>query len=482
MGEPRTVVDLADALRHRGTDVRVVTSPAGTRADDAVVDDVVFDSRSARPGALFCCLRGSTADGHEHAAAAVAAGSPAILADRPLAVTVPQLLVEDARAAMAPAAAEVHGDASRSVQVVGVTGTNGKTTVTHMLAAILDAADRPAGVIGTLSGVRTTPEAPDLQRQLAALRDEGRTTVAVEVSSHALVQHRVDATRFAVAVFTNLSRDHLDYHGTMEAYFKAKAVLFEPALAERAVVNLDDPHGRLLHDAAQIPTVGFSVDDVDHLALGLSEASFTWRGAPVRLPVGGRFNVSNAVAAATAAAELGIDAGVIARGLSSVRTITGRFEVVDVGAPFTVVVDFAHTPDGLDHAITAAREVAAGGRVHVVFGCGGDRDRTKRPSMGEVTARLADRVVATSDNPRSEDPISIIDEALAGMARTDHVVVEPDRRAAIGMALDGAEPGDIVIVAGKGHEAHQEIAGEMLPFDDRQVVRDEWRRLQGGGA
>ena len=471
---------LVATMRDRGTDIRLVTSPGSTTVDDVRVDDVVFDHRSARAGALFCCLRGSSADGHEHAAAAVAAGSPAILADRPIAVAVPQLVVDDARAAMAVAAAEVHGRPSESLDVIGVTGTNGKTTVTHMLAAILDAAERPAGVIGTLTGVRTTPEAPDLQRQLAAFRDAGRTTAAVEVSSQGLVQHRVDATRFAVAVFTNLSRDHLDYHGTMEAYFKAKARLFEPDLAALAVVNLDDPHGRLLLDAAQVPTIGYSIDDVEDLTLGLREASFTWRGAQVHLPLGGRFNVSNAVAAATVAAELGIEAQIIAGGLSSVRTITGRFEVVDIGAPFTVVVDFAHTPDGLEHVLSAAHELVADGRVHVVFGCGGDKDTTKRPAMGEIAARLADRVVVTSDNPRSEDPRAIIDEAVAGMARTDHVVIEPDRRKAIGRALEGAEPGDIVIVAGKGHEAFQEIAGELLPFDDRQVVLEESARLRGG--
>jgi UDP-N-acetylmuramoyl-L-alanyl-D-glutamate--2,6-diaminopimelate ligase len=478
--EPVTAMHLAVEMRERGTEVRVVTSPDGASPDATLIRDVIFDHRSASPEALFCCLRGSTVDGHEHASAAVASGAPAILADRPLAVSVPQLVVDDARQAMATASAVVHGDPSHDIDVVGVTGTNGKTTVTHMLAAILDAAERPAGVIGTLSGTRTTPEAPDLQRQLAAFRDAGRTAAAVEVSSHALVQHRVDSTRFAVGVFTNLSRDHLDYHGSMDAYFKAKARLFEPDLSERAVVNLDDPHGRLLLDAAQVPTIGYSVDDVEGLSLGLREAAFTWRGAQVHLPLGGRFNVSNAVGAATAAAELGIDEAVIAGGLSSVRTITGRFEVVDIGAPFTVVVDFAHTPDGLEHVLDAAREVVAGGRVHVVFGCGGDRDRAKRPAMGEITSRLADRVVVTSDNPRSEDPMAIIDEAVAGMARTDHVVVEPDRRTAIGLALEGADAGDIVIVAGKGHEAFQEIAGEMTPFDDRQVVVEESARLRGG--
>ena len=476
----RPLAAVIHELELAGHDVRVVTSPEGPAVETTAVDDVVFDSRAAHAGALFACVRGSRSDGHEHAATAVAAGATALLSDRPVAVKVPQLVVADARISMAVVAAAVHGHPSTSLDVIGVTGTNGKTTVTHMLASIFDAADRPAGVIGTLTGTRTTPESPDLQRQLATFRDEGRRVAAIEVSSHALVQHRVDQVRFAVSVFTNLSRDHLDYHGTMEAYFKAKARLFEPDMSARAVVDVDDPHGRRRLDAATLPTVGCSLADVDDLVVGLREASFTWRGAQVHLPLGGRFNVSNAVVAATTAAELGIDPAVIAGGLSSVRSITGRFEVVEVGAPFTVVVDFAHTPDGLDHVLTAAREVAGSGRVQVVFGCGGDKDRTKRPAMGEVASRLADRVVATSDNPRSEDPMAIIDEAVAGMERTDHLVVEPDRRAAIALALDGAEPGDIVIVAGKGHEAYQEVAGELLPFDDRQVVLEESARLRGG--
>lgn len=443
-----------------------------------VVHDVALDHREVRPGTLFCALTGRTSDGHDHAAAAVAAGAVAVLCQRPLGLAVPELRTEAARPAMARLAADVHGRPSESLDVVGVTGTNGKTTVAHMVGSILDAAGIPCGVLGTLSGVRTTPEAPDLQRTLAAMRDEGRRAAAIEVSSHALAQHRVDATRVRVGVFTNLSRDHLDFHGTMEAYFQAKARLFEPAMTDQGVVNTDDPYGRLLLDAAQIPTIGYSMADASDLELGIDRSSFTWRGLRIELPLAGRFNVSNALAAATAAAAIGAEPDAVAAGLARIEPIAGRFQVIDLSAPYTVVVDFAHTPDGLAHVLEAAREVAGGHRVHVVFGCGGDKDRTKRPAMGEVADRLADRVVLTSDNPRSEDPLEIIGEALAGMGRTDDVVVEPDRRAAIATALAAACDGDLVIIAGKGHETHQEVAGRHLPFDDREVVREEHARLQ----
>ncbi|QGG95550.1 UDP-N-acetylmuramoyl-L-alanyl-D-glutamate--2,6-diaminopimelate ligase [Actinomarinicola tropica] len=468
---------LVATLREAMPELSVAGSTEGIR-----VADVVLDSRAVTPGSIFCALVGQTSDGHDHAAAAIESGAVALLCERPLGLGVPEIRTRFGRSAMALLASEVHGRPSTALDVVGVTGTNGKTTVTHMVQAILEASGRPTGVIGTLSGVRTTPEAPELQRRLAELRDSGRTAAAIEVSSHALAQHRVDATRFRVAVFTNLSRDHLDYHGTMEAYFQAKARLFEPELAERAVVNLDDPYGRLLLDAAQVPTVGYSLDDAADLELGLDRSRFTWRDVAVELPLGGRFNVSNALAAATTAALLGASPQAVADGLARLPSIAGRFEVIDLRAPYTVVVDFAHTPDGLARVLEAAREVVGEHRVHVVFGCGGDKDRTKRPAMGEVADRLADTVVLTSDNPRSEDPRSIIEDTLAGVRRTEGVVVEPDRRAAIATALEAAGPGDLVIVAGKGHEKYQEVAGEQRPFDDAVVVREEHARLGGGCA
>jgi UDP-N-acetylmuramoyl-L-alanyl-D-glutamate--2,6-diaminopimelate ligase len=307
------------------------------------------------------------------------------------------------------------------------------------------------------------------------MRDAGTRAVAMEVSSHALSQGRVAGTRFAVAVFTNLTPDHLDHHGTMEAYFAAKASLFEPALSDVAVVNTDDPHGRLLLDAAVIPTEGFSLADAADVVADMAGTTCTWRGQRLRIPLPGTFNVANALAAATAAARLGVDVATIARGLAAAGPVPGRFEVVAAGAPVAVVVDYAHTPDGLEQVLRAVRPLAGGARVTVVFGCGGDRDRSKRPVMGAIAARLADAVVVTSDNPRSEDPLAIIAEVAAGaegVAGGAPVVTTPDRRTAIADALRASEPGDVVVVAGKGHEVTQVIGDREVPFDDRAVVAD----------
>jgi UDP-N-acetylmuramoyl-L-alanyl-D-glutamate--2,6-diaminopimelate ligase len=456
------------------------------RGDGRVaVTGVSVDSRRVEPGDLFCCIPGATTDGHEHAPAAVASGAAALLVERDLDLPVPQLRVDAARPAMALAAAAVHGHPSRDLVVIGVTGTNGKTTVTYLLDAILREAGRPTAVLGTLSGPRTTPEAPDLQRWLAARRDEGTGVVAMEVSSHALALHRVDGTWFAAAVFTNLSRDHLDFHETMESYFEAKARLFTPELSARAIVNIDDPSGRLLRDSATIDTASYSLDDVTDLRVGRNGSTFGWRGQHVTLPLGGRFNVANALAAAeTAVLVLGVDPATVARGLGRPLVIPGRFELVDAGQPFTVIVDYAHTPDGLDRLLEAAGEMAAGGRVHVVFGCGGDRDPTKRPAMGAVAAERADRVVLTADNSRSEDTAAIIEAVQQGIRqvpdpRAQDVVVEPDRRAAIALAIGSAAPDDVVVLAGKGHETTQTIGDRVVAFDDREVARE---LLAGGGG
>jgi UDP-N-acetylmuramoyl-L-alanyl-D-glutamate--2,6-diaminopimelate ligase len=441
------------------------------------VSGVVHDSRAVRRGALFCCLPGERTDGHRYAPAAVAAGAGALLASRRLALDVAQVLVAEPRIAMAHAAAAFYEHPSQRLEVVGVTGTNGKTTTTHLLQAVLKADGRETGLIGTLTGVRTTPEAPELQRQFAQLRDDGVRAVAMEVSSHALAQHRVDATRFRVAVFTNLSQDHLDYHGTTEAYFQAKARLFEAGRAVGAVVNTDDPHGRLLLEAAQVPTRGYSISDAADLDVGARGSTFRWENASVRLRLGGTYNVMNALAAAAAARELGVTGPTVADGLSSVASVPGRFEVIDADQPFTVVVDYAHTPAGLDLLLHDARRmVAPSGRVIVVFGCGGDRDRQKRPLMGAVAAAHADVAVLTSDNPRDEEPGAIIAEVLAGANDRDALRVEPDRRAAIRIALAEARAGDIVLVAGKGHETMQVVGGREIPFDDRVVVREELSR------
>lgn len=448
------------------------------------VTAVAHDSRDVRPGALFCCLVGERTDGHDHAAQAVAAGAVALLTERLLNVPVPQVVVPDARAAMAPVAAEFYGHPSRRMTVAGVTGTNGKTTVTHLLRAVFEADGRSSAVIGTLTGRHTTPEAPALQAELASRADAGVHAVAMEVSSHALSQHRVDAVWFSVVAFTNLTQDHLDYHATMDSYFAAKASLFDPERAAAGVVNVDDPWGRRLFEsgptaaatADRLPVRPFSLADAEGLELHRDGSTFRWDGAPVRLRLGGTFNVANALAAAASARELGIGPEAIAAGLGAVTAVPGRFERVDGGGPVAVVVDYAHTPAGLEHVLPAARQLAApDGRVIVVFGAGGDRDHAKRPLMGDVASRLADVAVLTSDNPRSEDPDEIIAEVRGGAGPS--VVVEPDRRAAIALALDTARPGDVVVIAGKGHETVQTFAGgRSVPFDDRDVAREELAR------
>jgi UDP-N-acetylmuramoyl-L-alanyl-D-glutamate--2,6-diaminopimelate ligase len=472
MGEPPIATTLGAVLAalqpaHRG---RLAGDPA-TR-----ITSMTHDSRQVEPGALYACLRGEHHDGHGFAAAAVAAGAAALLVDHELAdVGVGQLVVSDTRLTVGPVAAAVHGEPSREMEVVGITGTNGKTTTTHLLAAILRAGGRPTSAIGTLSGSKTTPEAPELQQRLAAARAGGDRAVVMEVSSHALALHRVDGTRFAAAVFTNLGTDHLDLHGTVEAYFRAKARLFTPELAAIGVANADDPHGRLLLDAAPIEMVPFCLADAGDLVVTVDHHELSWRGERLSVALGGAFNVANTLAAATTAATLGVTSADIAAGLAAAGPVPGRFErVVGPGGDddVIVIVDYAHTPDGLAEVIAAARAIAKG-RVVIVFGAGGDRDHPKRPRMGAVAAAGADRVVVTSDNPRSEDPDAIIDAVLSGV--DPHlragVVVEPDRAAAIALAVGGAAPGDVVVVAGKGHETTQAIGDRVVPFDDREVVR-----------
>ncbi|HWL42513.1 MAG TPA: UDP-N-acetylmuramoyl-L-alanyl-D-glutamate--2,6-diaminopimelate ligase [Ilumatobacter sp.] len=451
----------------------------------ADVVDLTHDSRQVAPGWAFACVVGAHADGHDYAAAAVAAGATALVAERPLPTDlvggVAQLIVPDTRAAMGSLAAAVHGRPATKLTMVGITGTNGKTTTSHLLAAILRHAGTDTRLIGTLSGTRTTPEAPDLQRLLAGYVSEGVGAVVMEVSSHALALHRVRGAHFDVAVFTNLSRDHLDLHASMEEYFRAKAQLFTPGLSSVAVVNTDDPHGRLLFDAAPIPTTAFAGADATDVEVRADRVAFTWRGLPVTLPIGGRFNVANALAALTAAEQLGVAPSDAAAGLATCPPVPGRFETVSApGAPFAVVVDYAHTPDGLVEVLASAREVvstsagrAGNGRVIVVFGCGGDRDPDKRPLMGAAAGAHADVVVVTSDNPRTEDPLAIIDAAAAGVrAAGADPLIEPDRRAAIALALATARAGDVVVVAGKGHEPYQTIGSTNHPFDDRAVARE----------
>jgi UDP-N-acetylmuramoyl-L-alanyl-D-glutamate--2,6-diaminopimelate ligase len=464
---------------------------------DASVEVITLehDSRRVEPGACFACIVGQGTDGHRHAPSAVDAGAVALLVERQLDLGVPEARVADVRRALGPAAARLYGIPSASVRCLGVTGTNGKTTTTHLLEAIAAAAGERVGLIGTV-GARiagqplpvehTTPEATDLQRLLAHMRDDGVRTVAMEVSSHALAQHRIDGTHFAAVCFTNLSRDHLDYHRTLDDYFETKARLFDPTRADAAAVNLDDPRGTDLAArcrARGLPVTTFGANrDADVVAADVrvtrdgSHVTLIGRGerTPLQIHLLGSVNVANAVAAAVTARVAGFDPSAIATGLATVVNVPGRLERIESGQPFTVLVDYAHTPAALDAALRTARDLPGTQRVIVVFGCGGDRDPDKRPLMGEVAASQAEVVIVTSDNPRSESPNAIAAAILDGTrGGSAEVHVELDRRQAIRRALTDAQPGDVVLIAGKGHEAHQIGGGAAVDFDDRVVAREE---------
>jgi UDP-N-acetylmuramoyl-L-alanyl-D-glutamate--2,6-diaminopimelate ligase len=454
------------------------------------IRSLAYDAAAAEPGALFFCVPGGRADGHDFAAAAVARGAAALVVERPLGLGVPELVVDDARAAMAVAADVFYGHPSRELEVAGVTGTNGKTTSAYLLYAVLDAAGRRPGLLGNIerrAGGRrlpaglNTPEAIDLQRFFRELLDGGDRSCAMEASSHGSELRRLDGVRFSALVFTNLSQDHLDLHGTMERYFAAKRRLFVEGERPPAAVNVGDPYGRALAEELRggtLLTFGLG-DDADVRAEGLEltpgGARFRAAGIELRTHLRGTFNVENVLGVVAAARLLGIEDGAIAAGVESLRGVPGRLEPVDEGQPFTVLVDYAHKPGALERVLREARELAAGGRVLCVFGAGGDRDRGKRPEMGRIASGLADVAIATSDNPRSEDPQAIVDEIVAGVVRD--VEVELDRRRAIERALELAAPGDVVVIAGKGHETGQEAAGRVLPFDDRAVAREALRAL-----
>jgi UDP-N-acetylmuramoyl-L-alanyl-D-glutamate--2,6-diaminopimelate ligase len=466
-----------------------------------VVDDVHHDSRAASPGSLFVAIPGANVDGHDYAETAVAAGAVALVVERPLELDVPQIVVENARRALPIIAAEVHGHPSDELTVIGVTGTNGKTTVTYMLEAIARAAGRVPGLVGTTGAridgapfpvTRTTPESSDLQRLLATMRDRHVDIAALEVSSHALALGRVDGVSFAVSAFTNLSHDHLDFHVDMEDYYQAKAALFTADRTRTAIVWVEDDWGRRLVDEVETPvrTVGFTtgcdvrgsnvrVDTVSsRFEITVDDSTVT-----VVMPLPGRFNVANALIAAACALEAGIELEVVAQGLTDLPPVPGRLELVPGTGPFTVIVDYAHSPDAISDVIDEARSFGAV-RVIVVIGAGGDRDREKRPLMGRAAAE-ADLAIITTDNPRSEDPARIVEQIAEGAGADGHIVIELDRRSAINRALGAAEEGDVVLVLGKGHEQGQEFADRLEPFDDRVVVGEEWRALQespGGGV
>jgi len=468
----------------------LVDVPLTPPAADVEIGALAFDNRVVEPGTLFFCVPGFTRDGHDYAADAVARGAAALVVERELDVGVPQVRVPSARAAMAPIAARFCGDPTARLQVVGVTGTNGKTTSCFLIRELLEAGGLPTALLGTVKSViggreatleRTTPEAIELQRAFAAMVQAGDRACAMEVSSHALELHRADAIHWDVAVFTNLTQDHLDFHPTMEDYFLAKRRLFERAAQEGGtlVVNVDDRYGRrLARDFPQAVTTGIEHDAAvraTDVRSTLTGSTFRLDGAELHTPLPGRFNVANVLGAVAAARALGVADDTIRAALPRAGRVPGRFEPVDEGQGFAVLVDYAHTPDSLENVLRAARELTTG-RVIVAFGAGGDRDRTKRPLMGRAAALLADEVIVTSDNPRSEDPDAIIAEILAGIEDRDRVRTEPDRARAIALAVDLARDGDVVVVAGKGHEQGQELAGgRKIPFDDVTVAREALR-------
>ncbi|HKG11435.1 MAG TPA: UDP-N-acetylmuramoyl-L-alanyl-D-glutamate--2,6-diaminopimelate ligase [Gaiellaceae bacterium] len=464
-------------------------SPTEVVGDDSVeIADLAYAAGAVRPGALFFCVPGSRADGHDFAAAAVERGAAALVVERQVPVAVPQIVVEETRAAMPGAAAAFFGYPTRELEVAGVTGTTGKTTTTYLLYAILEAAGRRPGLMGTVESriggerkpaVRTTPEAIDLQRAFRAMLDAGDRSVALEATSHGSELGRLAGIRFAALAFTNLSEEHLDFHGTMERYYAAKRRLFVGPEPPPAAVNVGDAYGRELADElralgrAPLLTFGFA-DDAEIRPDGLEHGRLRAGSIELETRLRGRFNVENVLAAVSVALLLDVEDEAIAEGIARVEGVPGRFETIDEGQPFTVVVDYSHKPGALENVLRTARDLATG-RVLCVFGCGGDRDRTKRPLMGRIAADLADVAIVTSDNPRSEDPDAIIDEVVAGAP--GRLEVEPDRAKAIGQALEGAQAGDVVVIAGKGHEQGQELDGRVVPFDDRDVARETLRAL-----
>ena len=471
----RAEVQLQDLRRELASLVQLEPVGSGFARTDIVIKEVVHDSRDVVPGALFCAVPGLTVDGHDFIEAAVGRGASAVLAERLGATNAPQLVTPHVRRSMAYAAAIVHGRPSRELAVFGITGTNGKTTTTQLFDSIVTSSGRNCSVIGTLGGAHTTPESTDLQRQLRALVDQSVDVVALEVSSHALDQHRVDATEFAVAAFSNLTPDHLDFHKDMDSYFEAKIKLFD-GRAGVEVINIDDPWGARLADQRPDP-IRVSLSDVTIGKESLAGTRFIWRGLDAWVPLPGRMNVANALMAAESARVLGLNEIDIVEGLASAPAVPGRMQTVlsnniaDIEQPRpTVVVDYSHTPDSIQLALATLRAVAPGAQLSIVFGCGGDRDQQKRPLMGRAAELGADRVYLTSDNPRSEDPIRIIEDALAGFESREHVIVEPDRKSAIGRAIIDAGPDDVVLIAGKGHEKTQTIGADVLLFDDVSIA------------
>jgi UDP-N-acetylmuramoyl-L-alanyl-D-glutamate--2,6-diaminopimelate ligase len=445
------------------------------------VSDITHDSSKVSRGSIFCCIVGENADGHNFAKAAATNGAIALLVERRVEADITQVVVSDVRSSMGYLAAELFNRPSEKLNVIGITGTNGKTTTAHMLASILRQHGWSTSVIGTLTGSRTTPESTDLQRLLSEELNRGGQAVVMEVSSHALALGRVEGTSFKATIFTNLGQDHLDFHKSIEDYFAAKARLFTNQFTKLCIINRDDVRGSLLIDTIskdkELCIESFGMSDAKAVHADASKISFDWQGQKIESLMGGNFNVMNALAAATAAAKLGVTVGDIAKGLAAASAVPGRFESVSEGQDFSVVVDYAHTPEALQNVLLAGRKIVGEqARVIVVFGCGGGRDQSKRPKMGDVATKFADVVYITSDNPRYEDAQTIVKEVLQGVSNgsgvSSKVITELDRRLAITAAFAVAKPGDIVIIAGKGHETTQTIGANETPFSDVQVSRE----------
>ena len=482
-----TLAEVAAALERHGGAIR--------HGDDVVVTDVHMDSRAVTPGSIYVAIRGARSDGHSFIAGAEERGAVAVVVEEQPRTDLPYLIVDDTRAALGWIAAEVHGRPSTDLALIGITGTNGKTTVAHMLAAMAAGTERTMAVIGTVSAnldnldasPRTTPEASDLQRILRHLAAGGSVSeVAIEVSSHAMEMGRVNGTSFDLVAFTNLSQDHLDYHRTMEDYFGAKAKLFAPSWAPRGVVWVDDPWGRRLAEQSPIPVVTVGTDPKDDVTVAYGvdtphgstyELALAGRTVAVKSALAGRFNVANAAIALTCAHLQGWDLDACILRLAEMEPIPGRYNIIENDRAIWVVVDYAHTPDAIKSVIEESRGIVTG-RVIALVGAGGDRDREKRPLMGQALTD-ADVAILTTDNPRSEDPAEILDQVLSGVPVDRAVTVEPDRRLAIRNALEMAEPGDVVLILGKGHETGQEFADRVLPFNDTEVAREELARLVG---
>lgn len=465
-------MDLAELHSYLSSldDVELRLGPAGSTVE---VTAAVHDSRRVAAGSLFCAVPGEHFDGHAFVGEAANNGAVAALVERWVEnVPIAQVKVQRVRPMMPHAASALAGHPSRDLAVFGITGTNGKTTTTHLFASIMGHAGRSCAVIGTLGGVHTTPESTELQTMLRELVAHGTDVVALEVSSHALDQHRVGAVQFDVAAFSNLTPDHLDYHVTMDAYFAAKAKLFRER-ARVELINVDDEWGAKLasnRPEAQQLSLG-SLAVMDRTVAG---STFVWRDQPMHVSLPGDMNIANALMAIEAASAMGVSPEQIAAGLAAAEQVPGRMERVrssNESAP-TVIVDYSHTPDSISRALQTIRSTAPEAAVSIVFGCGGDRDRTKRPMMGAAAEAGADTVYLTSDNPRSEDPLLIIADALAGISEVDDIIVEPDRKTAIERAIIEAGQNDVVLISGKGHEKTQTIGGDVLPFDDVTVARE----------